>query len=146
MKIRLVPTLIAIGVAEVVLFVSALVPYDSVALPEWQLLVIDANGKPAANVGVHRAGSYGGYQTNWKEIRSTDAQGRVAFPPETVRASLLGRLFTRAEAKASGYPDHATVAAWACFEGQFAITDEHPEADAHGVIRLVAQKGACQAE
>lgn len=85
---------LAISVAVLVCIIGALFPFESEVVPAWRLRVVDENGRAVADQEAQQSWiDHALDTTGWHEqARTTDANGYVAFPHRTVRASLLRRV------------------------------------------------------
>ena len=143
-RLKLVPTLLAIALVEIVILVCALIPYSTEAIPQWNVVVTDKAGNLLANAPVHQAASFSGLSRRWSESRFTDQHGRVSFTARTVRASFMKRLFLRAAQKQSTFPYGPLVAAWVCYQGQYAISQPGQVPDTAGLVRLTTEPRGCR--
>jgi hypothetical protein len=65
---RLMPTLIAILIVELILVACMFIPYSSNAIPSWNVLVTDENGRAVAGALVKQSAAFSGLEekNGWK--------------------------------------------------------------------------------
>jgi hypothetical protein len=78
LKIRLIPTLIAILIVELILVACMFIPYSSKAIPSWNVMVTDENGRPVAGALVKQSAAFSGLEEKWMETQRT-AQERSSL-------------------------------------------------------------------
>jgi len=145
-RLSLIPSLVAILVAELILMVCLYIPYSSKVIPEWNVLVTDENGQPVANAPVQQSAAFFRLKEKWVETQRTDQRGRVSFPERSINASVMDRLLARAQSRDPRFPYGPLVAAWVCFRGQYAITDPQQFPDETGTVHLTIHPGICPSE
>jgi hypothetical protein len=109
---------LAVGLLLAILIGLSLVQIESTTVPEWDLTVVDPQGKPIEGALVRESWqNYSFEEEGHEEQRHTDATGHVVFPSRTVKASALTRIvgppwqFARQFIHAS-YGSHCWVLAW----------------------------------
>jgi hypothetical protein len=145
-KTRLIPTLVGILIVESVALTCAFIPYTSKAIPSWNILVTDENGRPIVGAIVKQTAAFTGISEKWEETHKTDQNGRASFPERTMHASLMDRVFARAGQKDAGMPYGPLVSAWVCFQGKYGITNASATPDGTGTIHLQLHPGVCPSE
>jgi len=82
-----------------ILFVFAVsfIPYESIAVPRWKVLVVDQNDMPIVAVEVRQVWNHYSFDdsalNDQEETLVTNADGVVVFNERSVRASLVRRIF-----------------------------------------------------
>ena len=89
-------TVLSVGVALALtfaVFAHWLFPVSSLAAPEWDVTVVDENGKPVEGLTVRETWqNYSVEATGHETDRQTDAQGRATFPAHKTECSLLSQV------------------------------------------------------
>lgn len=88
---RLKKLTVAAGVV-VCLAAIFLYPFETTAVPEWRVRIVDEAGNPIRNVSVNEEWRH--YSVEWhsrSQELSTDQDGYVMFPRKAARANLLVR-------------------------------------------------------
>lgn len=109
----------ALGIALVLsVVVSWLFPVSWLSAPEWEVVVVDEQGKPIEGITVRETWQNYSVETEGHEAdRQTDANGRATFPLRRSEYSVLRQIAGTASALVhlnvhASYGPHATVFAF----------------------------------
>ena len=139
---------VVVVLASVLLIVS-LLPMRYLASPRWDVWIVTDDGRPLAGINVRLV--YQNYSTEGQSHEvtlRTDENGRVMFPAQYERASLVQRLFYTASSAGAGvhasFGRHAYVFAFGDGDEGDAVTGKYVT-DWHGTpesmqSRIVARK------
>src|SRR5271170_3290360 len=81
------------GVALIVLLL--VYPFNVTVAPEWNVKVVDENGKPLRGAYVSEFASHGTLDFEHSEAACTNVNGEAQFVRHSVRASVLTRISRR---------------------------------------------------
>jgi hypothetical protein len=134
--------LVVLGAIALVLGICAFTPYTFTAIPACTVAVTSADGKPLENAEVLETAAFYGRREIWKDKKTTDRGGQVAFPARTVRDTLAGRALVKLIYNGSGQPYGPDALLSVCGDGQYAVKDlAHWEP--RGTIHMVMERGRC---
>ena len=80
-------TKILAGIALLILLLAY--PFKVTVAPEWNVKVVDGNGRPLAGASVSEFASHGTLDFEYNEAVCTNVNGEAQFARHTVRASVL---------------------------------------------------------
>src|SRR5271156_6796968 len=80
------------GVALIILLL--VYPFNVIVAPEWNVKVVDENGKPLPGAYVSEFASHGTLDFQQNEAVCTNTNGEAQFIRHTIRASVLTRVST----------------------------------------------------
>lgn len=85
--------LVVICLFMIVIISLPLIPFETTVVPEWEITVVDANGKPLPKVFVCQYWQhYSLEEMEHKEDKWTDENGKVTFPRRSIKANLIQRI------------------------------------------------------
>ena len=67
-------------------------PFEVIVAPEWDVSVVDENGKPLTGAYVLEFANQGTLETHYEQAICSDKNGEAHFARQTVRASVLTRI------------------------------------------------------
>ena len=77
-------------------------PFQQTIIPAWQLRIIDNHGSPVSEINITEHWQHWLFEKNaHDDWRKPGLDGRVSFPERTMRSSLLNRLVTRVQKRAT---------------------------------------------
>ncbi|MGH9969635.1 MAG: hypothetical protein ACREBG_17825 [Pyrinomonadaceae bacterium] len=87
---------LVLGSTLLLLLLVLLYPFKTVIVPEWNVRVVDDGGAPVRQIRVtEHWQDYLLEAAGHEDARTTNEDGRVGFPPRSIRAGLVSRLLAR---------------------------------------------------
>ncbi len=86
--------ILLVGSVGLIILINSVLPYSSVIVPEWRVVVIDEDQKPLPNRSVRQIWMHSALESansTHEEDRYTDNSGAVVFPERRVEASPIKR-------------------------------------------------------
>lgn len=84
---------IAVAVVLTAIVLVALLPFETIVVPEWSVKVLDEHDNPVSGVAVRESwGDLSIEPDQHEELRVSDTNGNLSFPVRTVKASVLQRV------------------------------------------------------
>ena len=77
-------------------------PFQQTIIPAWQLRIIDNHGSPVSEINITEHWQHWLFEKHaHDDLRKPGPDGRVNFPERTMRTSLLNRMVTRVQRRAT---------------------------------------------
>jgi hypothetical protein len=107
--------------------VVALLPFETIVVPEWNVKVLDEHGNLVSGVAVRESwGDLSIEPDEHEELRVSDTNGNLSFPVRTIKASLLHRVVGKTINSLKGHGQSEGPTAYLLVSGPYKPATSEP--------------------